>query len=73
MPKLELHKIPEPTAKPWYKSKTLWVGVATMVAGADQLLPHLGVVLSPAVFGILMFSIGLLNIGLRFVTKEGIE
>ncbi len=73
MSKLKLQKLVLPKAKPWYKSRTVWVGVATCVAGANQLLPHLAAVLSPVVMGILLFSIGLLNVALRFVTTEGIK
>lgn len=75
MPKLKLKKL-TPKAKPWYKSKTVWANVATCVAalltGVEQFLPVLIPVVSPVIMPWVLFGVGVLNIGLRMVTKEGI-
>ncbi len=77
MPKLKLIPIQEPKGKPWYKSKTVWLNIATILAamgaGAEQLLPTLSVVLSAGTVTWLLFAIGIINLALRFVTTEGIS
>jgi hypothetical protein len=76
VPKLKLKKL-KPKAKPWYKSKTVWANVATIVAamltGLEQLLPVLTPVISASVMPWVLVGVGVLNIGLRMVTTEGIE
>ena len=76
MPKLKLKTL-KPPAKPWYKSKTMWANVATCVAavltGVEQFLPVLIPVISPVVMPWVLFGVGVLNIGLRMVTTEGIQ
>lgn len=73
--KLQLKKLKP--SKPWYKSKTVWANVATVVAGlltaVEQFLPVLIPVISPVVMPWVLFGVGVLNIGLRLITTEGID
>ncbi len=72
----KINSLPETTEKPWYKSKTIWANVVTVIAamltGLEQMLPTLAPVLAPAVLPWVLVGVGVLNIGLRMVTKEGI-
>lgn len=79
MAKLELKDITVadlPVGKPWYKSKTIWFNVVTVLAslfGAlPALLPVVEPLISPAVFSVALFTIGVVNVVLRAVTKNGI-
>lgn len=76
MSKLELKDYTEdmlPKGKPWYKSKTIWVNLTTVIAGTISLLPGLAGVIPATTLSILLFSLGLLNVVLRVITDEGIE
>ena len=55
--------------KKWYKSKTMWVNISVLFAGAVSLLPNLEGVLSSDQYGIAVFVVGLINVGLRTITK----
>jgi hypothetical protein len=63
-------------SKPWYKSKTVWFNIATVggavAGGVVGLLPTLQPLLSVEVYGIAMTVVGLINIGLRSVTKDAV-
>ena len=79
MAKLELQDITvedlKPT-KPWYKSKTIWFNILTIVggavAGAVGLIPTLQPLLTPQAYAITMFVVGMVNVLLRAVTDSGI-
>lgn len=62
--------------KAWYTSKTLWFNVVTVVsalaAGAVGLLPTVQFLFTPAGYAVTVTVIGLINLGLRSVTKEAI-
>ncbi len=64
-------------AKPWYKSKTVWFNVATVViaisAGMGELLPILAPVVSQQLMTYVVFGVGALNLILRKLTTTGIE
>jgi hypothetical protein len=47
--------------------------VAGILSGAVDLLPVLSTVINPAVYPLMLFSLGLLNIALRLITDTGIE
>ena len=55
----------------------MWFGISTtligLTAGLSGLLPILSGVLSAPVLAYAMFGVGVVNILLRAVTKEGIE
>lgn len=59
--------------KPWYKSKTLWLGVLTAVAGAGPLMANWTAVMSPTTYAIGLTAVGAANVVLRFVTSQGIQ
>jgi hypothetical protein len=63
-------------SKPWYKSKTVWFNIATVggavAGGAVGLLPTLQPLLSVEVYAIAMAVVGLINVGLRSVTKDAV-
>lgn len=57
--------------KQWYLSKTIWVN-ALAIAGAVLLLATTELDLSAGAMQWVMFAYGVVNIGLRTITKEGI-
>ena len=63
--------------KQWYQSKTMWLNIAAGVSAAAGLLvmylPLLEVVISAKVYGITLFIVSMLNVGLRKITDTGIE
>ncbi len=59
--------------KKWYLSKTVWLNVATVVAGAGPLVGNFMGLVSPLVYAILLTVVGLGNVALRFITDQGIE
>lgn len=86
MPKLELKDLtnnemdealealhPDPCVKKWYRSKTVWLNVATVVAGSAPLVGNFVGLVSPLTYAILMTAVGVGNIALRFLTDQGIE
>lgn len=62
-----------PKGKPWYKSKTVWLNVATVVAGGGPLVANFTGLVSPVTYAILLTFIGLANVALRFITTKGID
>jgi hypothetical protein len=59
--------------KPWYKSKTMWVNLATFFTGVAALLPEVREVVNPDTYTYLLVGIGLINVALRAVTDKGIQ
>ena len=59
--------------KKWYKSKTVWLNVATAVAGATPLIANFTGLVSPFTYALLLTVVGIANIALRFLTVEGVE
>ena len=62
------------TAKPWYRSKTIWFNAAVVVFGAlaanqEQLRP----LLSAQTYSVLGMVVGLVNTMLRLVTTQPIQ
>lgn len=64
------------TQKKWYTSKTVWFNALTVLAamagGLVGLLPTLQPLLTPEVFAIATVVIGVVNLGLRSITKDAI-
>lgn len=58
--------------KAWWKSKSIWSGVAMILIGIHDLLPYIGGLIDYRLYGWLMFWFGLLAIGLRIVTHQPI-
>lgn len=65
-----------PVGKPWYKSKSIWLGILTVFAGvasaAADLLPLLQFAIPPLTYSLLLFFLGLLAIALRLITEQAI-
>jgi len=59
--------------KKWYHSRTVWLNVFTIIAGAGPLVANFSGLISPLAFAILLTVVGSANIGLRFLTDTGIE
>ncbi len=59
--------------KKWYQSKTVWLNVATAVAGATPLIANFTGLVSPFTYAMLLTAVGIANIAVRFLTTEGIE
>ena len=81
MPKLELKDLSPSDlmvpCKKWYKSKTIWVNAVTITlgigVGLEALLPILAPVISQGALSWSLFVVGVLNVGLRLITTQGIE
>lgn len=63
----------ERSLKPWYKSKTIWVNVLTVLAGMGSVVQLWTPILDPVIIGVGMSVVGLANIVLRTITTEGIR
>jgi len=67
----------EPNIKPWYTSKTIWfnglTAAAMVISGVQGLLPMIEVELTPTSYNYLLFTMGVINVALRAVTKHGIS
>lgn len=59
--------------KKWYKSRTVWLNVATVVAGASPLVANFTGLVSPFAYALLLTAVGVANIALRFLTDTGVE
>lgn len=59
--------------KPWYKSKTIWLNVLTIVAGAGSVVQIWTPFLGPIGTGVALSIVGTANILLRSVTSNGIS
>ena len=65
-----------PYKKKWYKSRTVWVNVATVLiavtAGLPTYLPFLAELISAALMSKILFGVGVVNLLLRKITKQAI-
>lgn len=59
--------------KKWYKSRTVWLNVATVIAGAGPLVANFTGLVSPLTYALLLTAVGIGNIALRFLSDSGIE
>jgi len=59
----------ENTIKPWWKSKTMWVSIITIVAGAFSGLVDQNLVTNPKIVSVILTVVGILNLVLRMVTS----
>ena len=63
--------------KKWYKSKTVWLNIAStalMISeGLAHLLTGLTPVLGPVGYIWFSFGLGLVNLALRAITTQGLE
>lgn len=60
-------------AKPWWKSRTIWINVAMlMLAAAESQLNLLQGVLPGGVFTWLAFALPVVNAGMRFITSTAV-
>lgn len=62
--------------KRWYKSRTMWLNIATVIiavtAGLPTYLPFLSELISTAVMSKVLFGVGVVNLLLRKITKQAI-
>lgn len=59
--------------KKWYKSRTVWLNVATVVAGAAPLVANFTGLIGPMGYAVALTFVGFANIALRLLTDTGIE
>ena len=63
--------------KPWWKSKTIWLNLAVMVASACAALPDyfplIRDLMTPETYAISLFVVGTLGVVLRSITSTAIE
>lgn len=63
----------EPTGKPWWQSRTLWVNaLVLMLAAAESQLGLLQGALPGGLHTWLAFALPVINAGLRFVTTTAV-
>jgi len=60
-------------AKKWYQSRTVWVNVLTIIASVAATLNEWLVAGDFSAAGMSLLVLALANLGLRFITTEGIE
>lgn len=69
--------IPNSQPKHWYTSKTVWFNILTIgagiVGGVAGLLPMLELVISPTVYAVTLFVLGVVNVILRTLTNGPIN
>jgi len=62
--------------KPWYKSKTVWFNIVTILgATVDGLVGMLYMVepfIAPGVYPFIMLTVGLINVVLRAITTQAL-
>ena len=59
--------------KPWYKSKTILFNIlGIMLIGAEQNFALLQPYLGDSVYGFMLFTITMANIGLRIITTSAV-
>lgn len=78
MGKLQLQDVEETqTGKVWYKSRTIWLGILSVVSGSfsavAELLPILQLDISSKTYSLLLFFFGVGAIVLRLATDEVIK
>lgn len=62
--------------KVWWKSKTVWFNVVTVLlsltGGLPALFPMIEPMVAPQVYSYMLFGVGVVNVFLRGLTKNGI-
>ena len=59
--------------KQWYQSKTMWLNIGVGISAALVMyLPLLEVAIPAKAYGIMLFVVSILNVGLRKITNTGI-
>ncbi len=75
MPKLELTRLDE--SKPWYKSKTVWFNIITILSPVvDALVGSMYLIeplIAPGLYPFIMLGVGLVNIVLRRLTDNAVR
>jgi len=59
--------------KKWYKSRTVWLNIATVVAGGGPLVANFSGLVNPLFYAVLLTVVGVANVGLRLLTEQGVE
>ena len=60
--------------KQWYQSKTMWLNIGVGISAALVMyLPLLEVAIPAKAYGIMLFVVSILNVGLRKITTTGIK
>ena len=59
--------------KRWYESKTMWLGLATMIAGAGPIVANFTGLVHPLVYASALALVGVANMYVRLKTNQGIE
>lgn len=59
--------------KKWYKSRTVWLNIATAVAGTAPIIANFTGLVSPLTYAMLLSAVGVANVALRLLTDTGIE
>lgn len=57
-------------AKPWWQSKTIWLGIAQLGVGLAELIATTPILEGSEVAGAAATAAGMLTIALRFVTQK---
>ena len=65
-------KLKRTPSKAWYRSKTIWLNLAAFVSGVTPLLMNFEGLVEPITYALLLTFLGILNVGLRIITEEGI-
>lgn len=60
-------------SKKWYQSRTVWLNIATVVAGGGPLVANFTGLVEPFTYALLLTAVGGANIALRLLTDKGIE
>jgi hypothetical protein len=63
----------KPLLKKKYQSRTVWLAVATAIAGAGPLVANFTGIVSPMSYAIALTVVGVANYYLRLQTDTGIE
>lgn len=62
------------TSKPWYRSKTMLFNIGVTAIGVSQaVLPFARPFVNPRTYGLLTTAVGVANMALRGITRDGIQ
>ncbi|MDN3441094.1 hypothetical protein QL898_05575 [Psychrobacter sp. APC 3279] len=62
------------TSKPWYRSKTMLFNIGVTAIGVSQaVLPFAQPFVNPRTYGLLTTAVGVANMALRGITRDGIQ